>query len=63
MPKEWKNITNPNNLSSFTIPEGTYEGTDFAYTSKGNIIQPKEIKLIALILKLYAFNFKSFVST
>lgn len=42
-------ITNPNNLSSFKIPEGTYEGTDFAYTSKGNIIQPKEIKLIDLI--------------
>lgn len=42
-------ITNPISLPSFKIPEGTYEGTDLAYTSKGNIIQPEEVKLIDLI--------------
>lgn len=42
-------ITNPVSLPSFKIPEGTYEGTDLAYTSKGNIIQPKVVKLNNLI--------------
>lgn len=42
-------LTNIPNPDSFKIPEGTYEGTDLAYTSKGNIIQPKVVKLNDLI--------------
>ena len=42
-------ITNPTSRPSFKIPEGTYEGTDLAYTSKSNIIQPEEVKLNDLI--------------
>lgn len=42
-------LTNLPNPDSFKIPEGTYEGTDLAYTSKGNIIQPKVVKLNDLI--------------
>lgn len=42
-------ITDLPNPDSFKIPKETYEGTDLAYTSKGNIIQPKVIKLNDLI--------------